>query len=162
MTKEFSNIDDAIISWMANHPDKLDGDQQDAVSRCLKAKRKAGKKIDDQAVAICISEAKRRSKMAVTGPKDVERPDSDFAFVPKGKPKSARKLPIFDAAHVRNALARLNQTEGIPPSEMPKVKARICSAAKKFGVKTDLCSEKSSKNIEGFSIIPLDRPVIHI
>jgi len=41
------------------------------------------------------------------------------------------KLPIHDAAHVRNAMARYNQAEGCQTSE---VKARICAAAKHFGI----------------------------
>ena len=41
------------------------------------------------------------------------------------------KLPIHDAAHCRNAMARYNQAEGCQTSE---VKARICSAAKHFGI----------------------------
>ena len=69
-------------------------------------------------------------------------PDSDFAYIePGGKkdesgkttPRSLRHLPIHDAAHVRNALARLPQThipEGAKKSALAKIKAR----AKKFGV----------------------------
>ena len=41
------------------------------------------------------------------------------------------KLPIHDEAHVRNAMARYNQAEGCQTSE---VKARICAAAKHFGI----------------------------
>ena len=50
-------------------------------------------------------------------------PDSDFAYIqPGGKkdasgkttPRSLRHLPIPDAAHVRNALARLGQTDISP------------------------------------------------
>ena len=70
-------------------------------------------------------------------------PDSEFAYIePGGKkddegktvPRSLRHLPINDAAHVRNALARLNQTkisEEAKKSALKKIKA----AAKKFGVK---------------------------
>jgi len=54
--------------------------------------------------------------------------DSDFAF-----PKS-RKEPIHDAAHVRNALARFNQVQGVSDSEKAAAFARIKRAAAKFGV----------------------------
>jgi hypothetical protein len=47
------------------------------------------------------------------------------------KVKDEWKLPIHDAAHVRNAMARYNQAEGCQTSE---VKARICAAAKHFGI----------------------------
>ena len=70
-------------------------------------------------------------------------PDSDFAYIqPGGKkdasgktvPRSLRHLPIPDAAHVRNALARLDQTD--ISSEAKKAALRkIKTAAKKFGIK---------------------------
>jgi hypothetical protein len=55
-------------------------------------------------------------------------PDSAFAF-----PKE-RKEPLTDASHVRNALARFNQVEGVSKSEREEAKKRIEKAAKKFGV----------------------------
>jgi phage I-like protein len=59
---------------------------------------------------------------------------SDFAHAPEGSKPSEWKLPIHDAAHVRNALARWNQTE-LPAAARAGVFARIVRAAKKFGVK---------------------------
>jgi HK97 family phage prohead protease len=58
-----------------------------------------------------------------------------FAYVGDESDTSTWKLPIHDANHVRNALARFNQTKGIPDSERSKVLARIKAAAKKFGIK---------------------------
>ena len=68
-------------------------------------------------------------------------PDSDFAYIaPGGKkvdgktePRSLRHLPIPDAAHVRNALARLDQTD-ISASAKKSALQKIKSAAKKFGI----------------------------
>ena len=69
-------------------------------------------------------------------------PDSDFAYIsPGGKkdsegkttPRSLRHLPIPDAAHVRNALARLNQTD-IPPAAKKEALAKIKRKAKELGV----------------------------
>jgi hypothetical protein len=54
--------------------------------------------------------------------------DDQFAF-----PKS-RKEPIHDAAHVRNALARFNQVQGVTEGEKAAAFARIKRAAAKFGV----------------------------
>jgi len=54
--------------------------------------------------------------------------DSQFAF-----PKE-EKEPLNDAAHVRNAIARFNQVEGVSDSERDAAWTRIKSAAKKFGV----------------------------
>ncbi len=54
--------------------------------------------------------------------------DEDFAF-----PKE-RKEPIHDAAHVRNAIARFKQVEGVTDSERDAAWKRIKSAAEKHKV----------------------------
>ena len=55
--------------------------------------------------------------------------DSDkFAF-----PKE-RKEPIHDASHVRNAIARFNQVQGVSDDERDAAWRRIKTAAKKHGV----------------------------
>lgn len=51
-----------------------------------------------------------------------------FAF-----PKQ-RKEPIEDASHVRNAVARFDQVEGVTDEERDEAWKRIQDAAKKFGV----------------------------
>lgn len=53
---------------------------------------------------------------------------SQFAF-----PKE-RKEPIHDAAHVRNAIARFNQVEGVSDAEREEAWKRITRAAKRFDV----------------------------
>jgi hypothetical protein len=63
---------------------------------------------------------------------------SAFAF-----PKE-RKEPLENASHVRNAVARFNQVEGVSDSERDAAWKRIEGAAKKFGV--DL-NEKSWRDI---------------
>jgi hypothetical protein len=55
-------------------------------------------------------------------------PDSDFAF-----PKE-RKEPIENAEHVREAVARFDQVEGVTNKERDEAWKRIQQAAKKFGV----------------------------
>jgi hypothetical protein len=58
--------------------------------------------------------------------------DSDkFAF-----PKE-RKEPLENATHVRNAIARFNQVEGVSDAERDEAWKRIKSAAKKFGVEVN-------------------------
>lgn len=57
---------------------------------------------------------------------------SQFYAVPRDPPSSS-SLPIFDAAHVRNAMARFNQTN-LSPEEKSKAKSKIISAANKFGI----------------------------
>jgi len=51
-----------------------------------------------------------------------------FAF-----PKE-QKEPIHDAAHVRNAIARFNQVEGVTDEERDEAWKRIRAAADNFGV----------------------------
>jgi len=55
-------------------------------------------------------------------------PEKQFAF-----PKE-EKEPLEDAAHVRNAIARFNQVEGVTDAERDAAWKRILKAAKKFGV----------------------------
>ena len=65
--------------------------------------------------------------------------DSDkFAF-----PKE-RKEPIHDAAHVRNAISRFDQVEGVSDDERDAAWGRIKTAAKKHGVDV---SEKSWREL---------------
>ena len=45
-----------------------------------------------------------------------------------------KKLPIFDEAHVRNAMARFNQTQGMTAEEKATAKRKIVRAAKKYGI----------------------------
>jgi hypothetical protein len=52
----------------------------------------------------------------------------DFAF-----PKE-RKEPLSNADHVRNAMARFNQVEGVSDSERDEAWSRIKRAAKKHGI----------------------------
>jgi uncharacterized protein DUF6582 len=55
-------------------------------------------------------------------------PKSEFAF-----PKE-RKEPLEDASHVRNAIARFDQVEGVSDHEKDEAWDRIKKAAKKYGV----------------------------
>jgi hypothetical protein len=54
--------------------------------------------------------------------------DSKFAF------EKQRKEPLENAAHVRNAVARFNQVEGVTDEERNAAWKRIQAAAKKFNV----------------------------
>lgn len=54
--------------------------------------------------------------------------DAQFAF-----PKE-RKLPIEDANHVRNAVARFDQVEDVSDKERDEAWDRIQQAAKRLGV----------------------------
>jgi hypothetical protein len=54
-----------------------------------------------------------------------------FAF-----PKQ-RKEPLEDASHVRSAIARFNQVEGVTDDERDEAWTRIRAAAKKFNVEVN-------------------------
>jgi len=58
-------------------------------------------------------------------------PAQNFAF-----PKE-RKEPLTDARHVRNAIARFAQVEGVSDAERAAAWKRIKAAAKKFGVEVN-------------------------
>lgn len=67
-----------------------------------------------------------------------DHPDSDFAYIEPGGtkdadgmtvPRSLRHFPIYDAVHVRNALARVGQSP-FGDKALPKIKA----AAKRLGI----------------------------
>ena len=57
--------------------------------------------------------------------------DTQFAF-----PKE-RKEPLVDAKHVRNAVARFDQVEGVTDKERDQAWRRIKTAAKKFDVEIE-------------------------
>ncbi|MGD0175813.1 MAG: hypothetical protein ABSC50_03190 [Candidatus Bathyarchaeia archaeon] len=86
---------------------------------------------------------------------DASFPDECFAYVPdeaKGPngSKSLRSLPYknadgsVDPGHLRNALARFNQTD-IPSDKKSEVLSKLCSAAKKAGIDSDFCKEHSAE-----------------
>ncbi len=55
-------------------------------------------------------------------------PDSVFAF-----PKQ-RKEPLTDASHVKNALARFDQVEGVSDADRDQAFANIKKAAEHYGI----------------------------
>ena len=77
--------------------------------------------------------------MAELSEKQRDNLDEDqFAF-----PKQ-QKEPLNNASHVRNAIARFNQVEGVSDSDRDDAWSRIKQAAKKHGVEV---SEKSWREI---------------
>jgi hypothetical protein len=67
-----------------------------------------------------------------------ELDEDKFAF------PEQRKEPLKDASHVRNAIARFNQVEGVSDDERAAAWKRIKAAAKKYGVEVH---EKSWREI---------------
>ena len=58
-------------------------------------------------------------------------PDRAFAYVDSS---GQRRLPIHDAAHVRNALARFGQVAFEDDAARDRARNRLLNAAKKFGI----------------------------
>jgi hypothetical protein len=54
--------------------------------------------------------------------------DHEFAF------PAERKEPLTDARHVRNAISRFDQVEGVSDAERDQAWQRILAAAKRFDV----------------------------
>ncbi len=74
--------------------------------------------------------------------------DDQFAF------PAQRKEPLVDASHVRNAIARFDQVEGVTDAERDRAWERITEAAKKFGVRV---SEESWRDLR-YGGEPLEKP----
>jgi len=77
------------------------------------------------------------SKLSTEDRKEI--PAKEYAF-PKEK-----KEPLENAAHVRNAIARFNQVEGVSEAEKDAAWGRIKTAAKKFGVEMEESSRSELK-----------------
>jgi len=58
-------------------------------------------------------------------------PDSAFAYVDS---KGKRRLPLYDEAHVRNALARFDQVKFETEGERDRARRRLLQAAKRHGI----------------------------
>ena len=69
------------------------------------------------------------ARLDTTERDDISR--SNFAF-----PKQ-RKEPLEDASHVRNAIARFDQVQGVTEEERDEAWKRIKAAAKKYGVEVN-------------------------
>jgi class 3 adenylate cyclase len=70
--------------------------------------------------------------MARLGAKErAQLPDSAFAYIDS---RGQRRLPIHDAAHVRNALARFSQVAFEDEAARDRARSRLLRAAKKHGI----------------------------
>jgi hypothetical protein len=78
--------------------------------------------------------APRKKTAGLSTAEKNDLPASRFAF------PDERKEPLTDARHVRNAIARFDQVEGVSDAERDRAWKRIKAAAKKYDVEV---SEKS-------------------
>jgi hypothetical protein len=59
---------------------------------------------------------------------------SQFAYVDS---KGGEHLPIHDASHVRNAIARFNQTDFESAAAKERTRRKILAAARRHGIEVD-------------------------
>jgi hypothetical protein len=96
-----------------------------------------------QAARANVKKARTAKKSGRTGPTKKKRsgrlstaaqndlPESKFAF------PDQRKEPLTDARHVRNAIARFDQVEGVNDRDRAAAWKRIKAAAKKYDVEIE-------------------------
>jgi hypothetical protein len=94
-------------------------------ARQVQSERARGKKVPRQSQGMSTAEKDRV-------------PEKEFAF-----PRE-RKEPLTDARHVRNAIARFNQVEGVSDAERDDAWKRIRSAARRYDVDV---SERSWRDL---------------
>ena len=117
-------------------------DKGDANAYCgaIKHKVEDAKAKESEPVEEKVLDAKARKEI----------PHGEFAYVDKD---GVGHLPIEDEAHIRNAMARFNQTD-MPPDAKAGAKAKICSAAKKHGIDASgFCGAKETDPFEGLDEI---------
>lgn len=110
---------------MATTKQKAAARRNIAKARQAQSGRARGEKIPRQSGGMSTSEQNRLE-------------GSDFAF-----PKQ-RKEPLTDARHVRNAIARFDQVEGVSDAERDRAWKRIIAAARQYDVDV---SEKSWRDL---------------
>jgi hypothetical protein len=83
----------------------------------------------------------RQAQSARAHGKDVPRSDQGMSTADQDKLAgqefafpAERKEPLTDARHVRNAIARFDQVEGVSDAERDKAWKRILAAAKRYDV----------------------------
>ncbi|HWE57071.1 MAG TPA: DUF6582 domain-containing protein [Acidimicrobiales bacterium] len=101
--------------------------QKDAARENLKKARQAqGKGSGSDSSGSARSGSSGSSGLSTADKNQLKK--SEFAF------PEERKEPLTDAGHVRNAVSRFNQVEGVTDAERDKAWKRIKAAAKKFDV----------------------------
>lgn len=112
-----------------------------------------------------------KSSRAVMSAADVNNlPDSDFAYIEPGGskdgsgrtvPRSLRHFPVHDAAHIRNALARLPQSNLSAEQKAAALK-KIRAAAKKAGVEVGGGDSGSAQRMDAVYFRTYDLEDIHV
>lgn len=93
----------------------------------------------------------------LTSAKRKALPDSSFCFVKGTGKNKVRKFPVYDAAHVRNALARLPQSN-LTANEKSSVLTCLKRKAKSFGVKVS--EDHLDFNIDDYNLTENEKFII--
>lgn len=99
-----------------------------ATTRQKQAARQNLKRAREVQSARAHGEQLPRTGQGLSTAEDNRLADADFAF-----PKE-RKEPLTDTRHVRNAVARFDQVEGVSDAERDRAWKQVLAMAKKFDV----------------------------
>jgi hypothetical protein len=102
-------------------------DTGERVATSARALRRADRGIQHHEAGV----ARQQNYRALSTAEEDRMSENDYAF-----PKE-QKEPLFDASHVRNAVARFDQVEGVTDEERDEAWKRIQDAAKRFDVKIE-------------------------
>jgi hypothetical protein len=91
------------------------------------ARRNISKAREAQSARAHGEDVPRRDEGMSTADED-KLADQEFAF------PEERKEPLTDARHIRNAIARFDQVEGVSDAERDQAWKRILAAAKRYDV----------------------------
>jgi hypothetical protein len=109
---------------MATTKQKTAARQNIKKARSVQSRRAPGERVPNHGSGLSTRQENRMSA-------------GTFAFPKK------RKEPLNDARHVRNAIARFDQVEGVSDSERDAAWRRIRTAARKFGVEVSATGWRS-------------------
>ncbi len=142
-----SYLDKAKYPWDQCIADQLKRgytkEQAQKICGAIRARSKEGEIELEKKDLTAFEEERKKRKMSV----------AEFYAVPRDPP-SESKLPIFDAAHVRNAMARFNQTQFKDAEEKKRAYNKILRAARKFGIDV---SEFEKLKPKSFMLEPIEK-----
>src|SRR5580693_1812288 len=115
------------LSLVGSRPDRSGGGVMATDKQKEAARRNIAKAREVQSERAHGEDVPRSSEGLSTAEKD-RLADNEFAF------PDERKEPLTDAKHVRNAIARFDQVEGVSDAERDKAWQRILAAAKRYNV----------------------------
>jgi hypothetical protein len=101
------------------------------------AKRNIKKAVSVSAARRRKGVARKRGQRPLSSRARRETPSTKFAF------PEERKEPLTDPKHVRNAVARFNQVEGVSQAERNAAWRRIKSAAMEYGIEISVQKPKT-------------------